>query len=427
MAGWRASARHRRDDDFQLLERESRLGGLCRTNWFNGYGFDMSIHILYTADPGLSDLICNHLLQGNYLEQARRSWIYADGCWTQYPFQANLFGRRPDVVRDCLMGLVEAQQQIHLDPPRNFDEWIRRTFGNGIAEHFMLPYNRRVWATPPEEMSFAWIADRVPVPDLASVIDGALQPPTHEYGANSTFWYPIEGGIESIPRGFARELDPVRVRLDTEAVRLELGARRVVTQTGERHEYDRLISTLPLPTLIDLIDDVPPAVRRAAGRLRFNTVYTVCLGVERPAISEQHWAYLPEDQFIFHRISFPMNFSPSMAPEGCSSVMAEISHSDHKSVQGRNLVEETIQGLRQMGVLRDSDRIPVRQVIRLSPAYVIYDLDHAANVALPLRWLAEHDIWSVGRFGEWEYFNMDHAIASGMRAASRQMAPLAVG
>jgi protoporphyrinogen oxidase len=70
-----------------------------------------------------------------------------------------------------------------------------------------------------------------------------------------------------------------------------------------------------------------------------------------------------------------------------------------------------------MGVLRADDRIPVRQVIELTPAYVIYDLDHAGNVALVLSWLADHDIWSAGRFGEWEYLNMDHAIASGMRAA----------
>ncbi len=126
--------------------------------------------------------------------------------------------------------------------------------------------------------------------------------------------------------------------------------------------------------------------------------------------------YTHEDEFLFHRISYPMNFSDSLVPPGCSSVMAEISHSPHRDLTGRDLVAETIDGLQRMGVLRPDDEILVSRIVKISPAYVIYTLDHEAAVSTILEWMGDQGIHSVGRFGEWAYFNMDDAIASGRDA-----------
>ena len=165
-----------------------------------------------------------------------------------------------------------------------------------------------------------------------------------------------------------------------------------------------------------MVADAPAAVRDAAARLHWNTVYTVMIGVRRPEISEHHWVYFHEDDFIFHRISYPMNFSPTLVPPGCSSIMAEISHSSHRDVSGRDLVAETIDGLQRAGVLRADDEIVLGRVAPIAPAYVIYTLDHEACVATILEWLSEVGIRTVGRFGEWQYFNMDQAIGSGRDA-----------
>jgi UDP-galactopyranose mutase len=290
--------------------------------------------------------------------------------------------------------------------PANFAEWARVTFGDGIAKHFFLPYNERVWATPPEEMDYRWIADRVAIPDLETTIRGALEPPEIRWGPNSSFWYPEEGGIEALPR----------VQLSTEVATIEPNRRRVTTTTGEVFEYEDLVTSLPLPVLVRLVADAPERVREAAARLRWNTVYTVMIGVRREAISDHHWVYFHEDQFTFHRISYPMNFSPTLAPPGCSSIMAEISHSAHRDMSGRDLVAETIAGLQLAGVLREDDDIAFARVAPIAPAYVIYTLDHESAVATILEWLAEVEIRTVGRFGEWQYFNMDQAIGSGRDA-----------
>ena len=410
------SAAYHSERDYLVLEREERVGGLCRTNWYDGFGFDLSIHILFTKQPELAQLICKELLEGRYHDHTRSSWVYSHGGYSGYPFQSNLYGLPVDVASDCLLGLIEARSAPPATPPANFAEWARATFGAGIADHFFLPYNERVWATPPEQMDFRWIADRVAVPELESVIRGALEPPVTRWGPNSSFWYPIEGGIEALPRGLMAKLDPERVRLGTTVAQIEPDRHIATSGDGEVFEYDDLISSLPLPVLVRMVADAPAAVRDAAARLHWNTVYTVMIGVRRPEISEHHWVYFHEDDFIFHRISYPMNFSPTLVPPGCSSIMAEISHSSHRDVSGRDLVAETIDGLQRAGVLRADDEIVLGRVAPIAPAYVIYTLDHEACVATILEWLSEVGIRTVGRFGEWQYFNMDQAIGSGRDA-----------
>jgi UDP-galactopyranose mutase len=413
------SAAYHSDGDFLLFERASRVGGLCRTEWVDGFGFDRAIHILYTSDDALAALICEDILGGEYHEQVRRARVYSHGALTDYPFQANLYGLPPSVVQECLVGLHEARCAAPGRPrPTNFAEWITDTFGHGIAKHFMLPYNRRVWSVPPEEMHHHWIAGRVPVPDFGEVVAGALRPGTRRFGPNAAFWYPVRGGIEELPRRLAAKLEADRLRLGTEITRIDTGRRLVRTASGECHPYERLLSSLPLPAMARLICDVPDDVMAAITRLRANTVVTVLVGVARAAVHDAHWIYFPEAEFPFHRISFPMNFSPSLVPPGCSSILAEFSVAEAAELDGRDLVAETVQGLRRAGILRDDDEVVASATITLCPAYVIYDHAHRAVVDRIHAWLESEGITPIGRFGEWEYFNMDQAIESGRRAVA---------
>lgn len=418
-------------DDYLLVEAEERVGGLCRTREHDGFRFDHSIHVLFTRDAYAAELITGNLLGGRIRRQTRQSYCYTADCYTEFPYQANTYGLPPEIVADNILGLVEAQRAAGNGPPPHFEAWILRTFGQGIAQNFMLPYNRKQWAWDLKEMAYDWIADRVPVPDLREVLLGALRAPGGRYGSNSEFWYPSDGGIEALPTAFLRYIPGEKLRLGARVAGLDPEERVAALADGTRVRYDRLLSTIPLPSLVRLIGEASPAdVRVAAAALKHNVVHTVDiglrgtrLGLDRP----MHWVYFPEEDVVFHRLSFPHEFSERMVPAGCCSIQAEISESLQRPRSRDSLVGETLAGLVRIGLLEagearaaaEGGRVLWSSVASLDPAYVIYDLDHRRNVAAVKAYLTERRIDSGGRFGDWEYLNMDAAILRGRDAAER--------
>ncbi len=418
-----------RGEPYLVLEKESEVGGLVRTETYDGFSFDHSIHILYTSDPYVASLIQDDLLAGNLGRQTRRSFCYSHGVYTEYPYQINNYGLPGAVIIDNILGLIESQSGPPPAEAAHFEEWIYRTFGRGIADNFMIPYNRRQWAWDLRQMNFDWIAERVPVPDLEEVIRGALEPPTERFGPNSEFWYPLEGGIEMLAVAFAERLPKESVLLGWTVTSIDIDTRQVTLEDGSALSYDRVISSLPIPSLVEITSGADPEVKARAASLASNVVHTVDLGFEGLLATERemHWVYFPggeSDPPVFHRLSFPGAFAAWMVPDGCFSIQAEISESPHKPQDRSALVEQTLQGLVAVGLV-DEDAIRpvasggslrVAEVVTLDPAYVIYDLHHAENTRFLRNWYGQRDIETRGRFGEWEYMNMDHAILSGRAA-----------
>jgi protoporphyrinogen oxidase len=168
-----------------------------------------------------------------------------------------------------------------------------------------------------------------------------------------------------------------------------------------------------------MLEWAPSTVRQAARDLMFNKVLVVNLGIDRPDMTFRHWVYYPEKKYSFYRASFPSELSPNMAPPGKSSVTVEISYPRHRPMEtsGRELViDRVINELASTGLFEYSE-VVVRDARIMHPAYVIYDHSHRRNVALVHGFLRKHGIIPAGRFGEWEYLNMDHAILSGRLAA----------
>lgn len=410
--------------DYIILERNPKVGGLARTETYDGFSFDHAIHILYSRDPYAIDLICNTLLKDNIQKQVRQSFCHTGGVFTEYPYQTNNFGLPPHVIVENLMGLIDAKiAESGGRPPHHFEEWIYRKFGRGIAEHFMIPYNRRLWAWDLKDMNYDWIADRVPLPEIGDVLLGALQPPVTKQGPNQEFWYPVTGGIEALSRAFQRFIPPDRLWLNTNVIAIDGTRHEVLLADGRRIQYGRLISTIPLPALVQLSGKKTPSIiQQCAKGLKFNTVHTVNIGLDGAdlgRIRSMHWIYFPEDRTIFHRLSIPGNFSSGMVPDGCSSLQLEISESVHRPCNRETLIERCLSDLIRVGILEEQDRKRVQfaQVVTLNPAYIIYDLKHRENTRTINKYLDQLNIIPKGRFGEWEYLNMDQAITGGKRAA----------
>ncbi|MGH3109695.1 MAG: protoporphyrinogen/coproporphyrinogen oxidase, partial [Gaiellaceae bacterium] len=378
---------------WQVYEREERVGGHARSIEVEGYVFDFGPHILFAADPEIGELI-RDLLGSNFTAQSREAHIYhhAHQLYTRFPFQAHLYGLPAGVVLDCLSGLVAAvERRARGDfQPKSYEEWMRGYFGDGIAERLMIPYARKVWTVEPDEMDFAWIERRVPTPDVGRIIAGALSDDVEQVGATAHFWYPQQGGIEALPRALGSRVG--NVQLGRELERIDIAGRNAVFRDGEHVAFDRMIYTLPLSQLNSLVSDLPPRVRDACDGLRSQGIYCVNVGVDRPNISDKHWVYFYEDGFPFHRLSFPGNFTPHNVPPGKSSISMEIAFSDRLPLDRERVVDEAIAALTKAGILDRDDRVELVHAQEIFPAYVIYDLDHAANLGTVRSWLAEQGI-----------------------------------
>jgi protoporphyrinogen oxidase len=401
----------------QVFEAEDFPGGLLRTRVVDGYSFDCTGHLLHLKDPYARGLVTG-LMNGNIKEHTRRAAIYSKGVFTGYPFQANTYGLPDETARECLEGFENAPgRRPGAASPGNFRDWVTHNFGVGIARHFMLPYNGKLWQYDLASMSVDGVEPYVPVPSVEEVRRGTTEEGARGLGYNAKFFYPESGGIESFVRALLPHVRDLSLGQRAELVDTE---RKTVTfKTGYTAWYDTLVSTVPLPVLVGMIKDVPVDIADAAKKLRYVSVYDVNLGVARADLSPYHWIYFPEEEYPFYRVGFCSNFSPAMAPAGCSSVYVEVSHKPDEQFNADELAGAARNGLVRCGILKAGDEVPVKDVLDIRYAYVVFDAHYKAAVPAIHRYLESKGIISIGRYGGWEYSSMEDAILEGRRTAGK--------
>ena len=439
-----------------LLEKGDSVGGWCRSIVDNGFTFDYAGHIMFSNDAYVLDLY-DKLLGKNVHWQNREAWIYSKQVYTRYPFQGALYGLPPEVLKECLIGAIEARfgsvkkelpgaaisapsaatatitNAAGRSPvagviskggataaPKNFEEFIYKVWGAGVAKHFAIPYNKKLWAVPLSEMETSWLGGRVPMPDLEEMIDGALKPVTKPMGPNARFGYPLKGGFQALMDGFLPLLTG-DVELQANVAAVSPSRRTVTLIDGRSYRYDTLVSTLALPRLVEAMgDEAPASVQAAAKSLRHVSVRCVNLGIGREALTDKHWIYYPEDT-VFHRIFVQGNASPHCNARGGFGLTCEITYSEYKPLpcDGQELIERCIRECIEVGMFTADDVVLAANQVDMPYAYVVYDHDRAAHVQTIRDWVGKSNILLAGRYSEWEYYNSDHAFVAGRNAAAQ--------
>jgi protoporphyrinogen oxidase len=318
------------------------------------------------------------------------------------------------------VGFVESLRSTSEAPATNFYDWNLQTFGEGIARHFMLPYNEKFWKQDLHGITSDWVSWAIPKPSLAEVVNGALGLTNKGMGYNPRFIYPKNGGIDCLPQSLARSIRRIRMNETVEYV----DARRKVVRlkSGREEAYEYLVSTMPLPVLFGMLKDVPDSLRQAAHKLRAISVLNINIGVDRPGVSDQHWIYFPERQYIFSRVGFPMNFSDTVGPPGTSSIYVEITHHPGERPNLEEAFARSVEGLEHCGILRKGDRILTRHVLDIGHAYVVFDRHRQLHLDNLVAYLESRDIFTAGRYGRWDYFSMEDSILSGKSVSEKIVA-----
>jgi protoporphyrinogen oxidase len=412
--------------NWTLYEKNDYFGGHSSTHTDEkGFLWDEGGHVLFSHFPYYDKFVAE-VLGDNYYRLQRESWINLSGTWVPYPFQNNVRYLPPQDRCRAILGLIEAQKKAGRS--RNFKEWILQTFGSGIAELFMFPYNFKVWATPLDKMDKSWIGERVSVIDTKRVLENViLEKDDVSWGPNNTFIFPKYGGTREIYEQGAKKLPRENVEVGKCLTKVNLKQKTLSFSDGSQVGFDYLISAVPVNQLIKMTTDASPALRRAGQKLVYNGIYVVGIGLEKEIKTTKCWVYFTDQDTPFYRLTYFHNYSPYLVPGGdvtkYSSLLCEVSYSKYKKVDKSKIIEQTVAALINNGVIEESDRSKIisRQIFDSPIAYPIPTLDRDKQLKIIQPILMKNGIFSRGRFGAWKYeiSNMDHCFMQGVEAVDK--------
>lgn len=403
--------------EFEVLEKNSECGGLCRSLKEEGFTFDYGgAHIIYSKNKSSVDFMLKTLGE-NWHPGKRNNKIYYKDRFVKYPFENGLSDLPKEDNYECLYYYLKNDYP----QPSNFGEWIYYTFGKGIAEKYLLPYNRKVWNTEPEEMSLHWVEGRVPKPPLKDVIKSAIGISTEGYTHQLNFYYPKEGGIQALIQGIEEQVENrITKNFAVKKISKEKNG-WCITDGNVQKKYDLVISTIPIFDLLKSIEDIPEEIKVASSRLQYNSLIAVLLGLEGNSLPPYTAVYFPDEDLKFNRIGFPHIFSSNNTPPDHSSLVVEITARENDStwkLSDEELLKHSIDGLSKSGLL-DSKKVCFKKVVRSKYAYVIYDRDYLKNIGIVKNYIEKLGIILCGRFAEYEYLNMDACVERGQNLAEK--------
>ena len=419
-----------------LLEREKYVGGLAASFQIDGYTFDLGPHRFHTRNQRVHKQV-EEMLGANVHWRNRLSRIFMLGKFFNYPLKAgNVIRNLPPwiLARAFLDYLaIRIRDRVRPIPDDCFQNWVLKRFGRTLYRLFFGTYTEKAWGMPCTQISADWAAQRITVLNLMDTVKKTLIRPKNEPRTLvSKFIYPMHGGIGTLARRYAEEIERAggnRILTGAKIERIRWSG-DLVTAVDLTHDCEQttepvetLISTIPLTSALELFDPAPPeAILQSKRSLRYKAIVFVMLKLNRDKVTDDHWVYLPEQHLKVHRISEFKNFSQHCAPDGKTLVAAEITcnHEDHIwNMEKAGLIDLAAADLVKLGLIR-RDEVIDGYIHRERFSYPLYDLTYHDHVKACLDWMKRFkNFHSTGRQGLFQYGNMDHSIAMGLVLAER--------
>jgi len=331
----------------------------------------------------------------------------------KYPFENGLSGLPKHENFECLYSfvkkLVEREKGI-LNKPATLKEWFAYTFGEAIAEKYLVPYNEKIWKYPLDKMGLEWV-ERVPSPPIEDLVKSSLGLSTEGYLHQLHFYYPKTGGIQALIKAIEGKIDERYIIRSFEVKKAcKKNGKWAISNGKIEKSYDRVISTIPIQSLVNALN-APHEIKEAASNLKYTSLITVMLGLRGRYRNRLSWLYIPDHKYLAHRVSFPLNYSPEVAPAGMSAVMAEITCKKGElwAKTDYEITKRVIEDLNQLRIIDKKD-VCFSSVKRAEYAYVINDLNYAENIKRIRDYVEKIGIALVGRFSEFKYLNMDDCV-----------------
>lgn len=398
----------------EILEKEHEPGGLCRSFDIKGLYYDIGPHIIFSKDKETLDFMIN-MLGENKNKLRRSNKIFYKNKFIKYPFENELSALPEDDREYCLNTFLNNPYENH--EAKNLLQYFLKTFGEGITGIYLKPYNEKLWKFDLSRMDTQMI-DRIPNPPKEDIVKSAAGVSTEGYRHQLYFYYPRDGGINTLIKSFVNKLnDKVGIIVDSAVVELQQIDNKWKTKTdkGVSAEYDLIVSTIPVQSLAGIYrSNLPEDVRESVHDLKYNSIIVAIINVKKDNLEGNFAVMVPDKDIIFHRIS-KINFLGSCycRKDASSTLMAEVTFSKSSRIDQMSICEvegKIIEGLVDSRFIDRREHIHYMETRKFEYAYVICDLNHTKNVERIRKYFSDQNILLCGRFGEFRYLNMDAVI-----------------
>lgn len=376
-----------------VFEASSKIGGIAMPREVAGMAYHVTGgHCFNSKFEDVLDFVFDVLPKDQWNKIERRAKIYFKDHFVGYPIEfalKEIYEFDPEFVVSALADLLSANDT----EPENLAEWFRIKFGNSLAEAYFIPYNRKIWNEDPAKMSSSWVNDKLPLPNKKQIIHGILRDEKDSM-PHAFFYYPKSNSQATFLEALSNQ---VKIEFNQPVKRIEK------TENGgfevNSRVFDRVISTAPLNEVPSFFSSIPESVVEAAKKLRYNQVTTM---LWRSKPTENTWTYFPSASTIFHRHIHIGNF---FRPAADYIITEAVGFVDRSTMER--------EGRRFAHLIEPIDYHVSKH------AYVVYDDDYAVARSTVMDYVKHKGIDVLGRFGEWEYYNMDVCIKSAIELAKK--------
>lgn len=403
-----AATRERPAPTVLVLEADREPGGYCKTVVQDGFVWDYSGHFFHFKQPAIEAWL-RARIDGRVDTVVKLSKIRVAGVDVDFPFQKNIHQLPREEFLRCLHDLYFRDEGGARATAGSFKDMLYRRFGERIAELFLVPYNQKLYATDLDRLDRDAMGRFFPHADIADIVRNMRRPDNASY--NSTFTYPADGAIAYV-RALLRDLPPDTLALEERVVAIDLPRQQVRT-TRRTLGYRRLVSSMPLPRLLDAC-----GLDHDRSAFTWNRVLCFNLGFDRKGRTDTHWMYFPDPACSFYRVGWYDNILGGDR----MSLYVELGFDRDAAIDVDAMKARVLADLAAQGIVVDHQLVSSHAVI-LDPAYVHITARSQAEHARLRPTLEAAGVYSVGRYGGWTYCSIEDNLIE-TQALARALGPL---
>ena len=398
-------------DDYIIVEKESEVGGYCKTHYVKDYVWDYAGHFFHFKTEEFKRKFIDYLNIDDFVTQNKHTYIYFDDALIDYPFQTNIHELSKEKFIDCLYDLFNKEEKENYD---NFLDMLYGKFGKSITEMFLKPYNEKLYACDLKLLDKDAMGRFFPYADIKAIIKNMKESNISSY--NNTFLYPKKGA-QVIIDVLLKNINNEKIILNTKVISIDKNNKEALLSNGEKIKYENLINTIPFNQFLKLFSN--QQYNELSSKLTYNKVLVFNLGFnKKSSYDKEHWIYIPDKNINFYRIGFYDNILNSNK----LSLYIEIGYSKNQKIDEQEIKKQldlTLRNLKKMQVIDDSFELIAYESLIMDPAYVHIDTQNTLQIKNIMQELQNDNIFSIGRYGGWTYCSMEDCMVEAKKLSTK--------